>query len=366
MSSSHPHRSAPRPRAPRPAPPRTPRTADEAALRTLSYRRGHLTDAELDVFADLRGPLSTAEVEALKAVSTTLRRPYKRLRALDLIRYLGAPLTPGQAVRLPWFAGLTPDRPLPDTLLPPVALARHLFAAEHVPAFLFEPFADPYRYRPSVAWDLVRVFGMVANGRGLDGLRELDPSWLYVHPAVFEGFLATPPGVPVVQALALAFLRAWRGDPALVDDILGWEPLKNWRYGVPRLLRVAHSLCRDPVPPEGRDRAIRERLAALPMFFQGFGEAWPLDIPGDGFDGWRATECRTVEDFHAVSPWSSRPFAGAALGRSSLWVLRRGDAEVYVVVDVATGGVEPFAPPREPDPERSALLAGWARANGLS
>ena len=61
-----------------------PRTQDEQALSSLSYRKGHLTDEELTLFAELRGQLSPVEASELATVAQTLRRPFKRLRALDL------------------------------------------------------------------------------------------------------------------------------------------------------------------------------------------------------------------------------------------------------------------------------------------
>lgn len=375
-NNRHPGRKrARRNRDPRPSAniSRPERNRDHAVLAKLPYRKGWLTDRELELFAELRGELTPEEIGEIKQVDGTLRRPLKRLLALDLTRYWGAPLTKAQRQMLPWFAGLRWVRPLPtDRSLDPVAVARHLLCDQEVPAFLFEPFAHPELYDQGLGWDLVRILGMVTSGRGLEGLREMQNFWTRVPQPVFDRFLETPADVPILEGLTGAFVAEWGGPDWLAKQAYGWTTFRSIAYGLPPVLRVAYDLSVDPLPPEEARKAALERIANFPRFLRGnFGRARRLSIPAvmpKALDGWRSKELHTPEDFDEEEARSSRYttfyFQDAALGKTSLWSLSRKDQHLTVQVNVARNEASLFA--TDGSPEAKEVMALWADANGLA
>ncbi|MFT7580992.1 MAG: hypothetical protein ACI9MR_002666 [Myxococcota bacterium] len=378
---SHARQARPSPNSQRPEVHR-----DGDTLRALPYKRGHLTDEELTLFAQLRGPVTAQERAALKRVAETLRRPPKRLKALDLMRYWGVPLSPEQRVMLPWFAGLKWHRPLPGrdhaTKLDAKALARHLLCIAPTPDFLFEPFAHPMSDRqPYDQWPLCRVLGVVGGGGGLDQLRELDMFWTWVEPEVFQHFLATPDGVSVLRALIAAFVSAWSGPPWLSELAVHWQPIHALYSDLYPFLRVAYGLCRNPRPLEEADAAAHEELARIPRngCRDCFGESKPLPIPNAipvGLTGWHAHELRTPADFEdedaATSRIATRYFRHAHRGEMSLWSLRReGRPRLTVRIEIGARGTARMRASllhgyegRPSDDDRD-VMTRWAHANGI-
>ena len=301
MSRKNPHNGrahARRNRQPRPSPNanRTARPRDEQVLSALPYRRGHLTDQEFALFRQLRGPLSPGEHEQLAQVADTLRRPLKRLRALDLMRYWGLPLTRAQHRMLPWFAGLAWQQALPsDRSLDAVSLAHHLLGTQDVPAFLFEPFAHPERYSSTALhWDLCRLLAAVASGKGLVALRELENFWTWVPPDVFERFLETPVDIPVLEGLIQAFVTGWGGPDWLAKQALTWTSLYSITFDLPPVLRVAHGLCVQPLPPLEAEKSAKTRLATVPAISRLFGEPQAADPRRDAARADRLAQLRAA------------------------------------------------------------------------
>lgn len=349
-------------------PVRSQNSPDVARLGSLSYRKGHLTEHEIEIFAELRGELTRQEKTRLKQVSQTLRRPYKRLRALDMLRYWGQPLTRSQRRMLPWFAGLSWHRPLPDQALSPTALARHLLCEHPTPTFLFEPFEHPERfYEEHLGWRLCRLLATVAQGRGLAGIRELDSFWNTVPPSVFARFLQTPDDVPVLRGLLVAFVAEWEGPPWLGEDACGWIPIKSM-HDMSRLIRMVDEFCDDPLPREQTFTTALQRLEPVPAHRLMYGESQPLGI-ADGMppelEGWQSHELRTHTEFHAVG--LQYYFQSARLGEISVWLLRKQGGPVLALrINVSMRQVELLGSRRGQDAEAQQVVALWAAAHDLT
>ena len=365
-------------RAPRPHPnaEHSDPSGDERRLASLGYQKGHLTPEELALFGELRGLVSKEEVRELKAVSRTLRRPLKRLRALDLLRFWGAPLTQERRRMLPWLAGLQWHRELPqDRSMPTVSLARHLLEVHPAPSFLLEPFARPdLELGDRVIWELCRLYATVASGEGLAKLREIQPFWDHLTGPVFERFLESPPGTPVLEALVDAHVKHWGGPEWLASEALSWTQLRSLRFGLPPILRVVYELCVDPVPrAEARSVALA-RLEVLNERPPMFGETVALSIPNvlpPEIDGWEVCELRTPADFEAADAVMGRSvhryFNRACRGELSIWWFHREERAMIAQVDP-----ERMHMPRyfwSSDEERDGVgrkaLRAWAEANGL-
>lgn len=367
----------PRPSANRQRP---ERSADSLALARLPYAKGHLTELELDIFAALRGGLSEVEVAALDQVARTLRRPTKRLRALDLMRYWGHPLSADQQRMMPWLAGLGWHRPLPQRgePLPPSELARHLVCVVPVPDFLLEPFVHPSRgWFPDVQWSLCRLLGVLGRGEGLDALREIEPFWGWVPRPVFEDFLQTPPHLSVLEGLIAAFVRAWSGPDWLPAQAVQWTRMHSLRFGLPPVLRVVQEISRAPIPEEEAPPVARERLkqldhrSAIRCLFgvvaaSGIRGRMPAELAG-----WRGQELRWPESFEALDEATggalSYGFHDALRGRVAFWTLRNeGRHPLILRVDLERGVVRGLGLSNGArDPEGADVAARWAQANGL-
>ncbi len=354
---------------------RPERSRDERVLASLPYRKGHLTDQELTLFAELRGDLSPMECEQLGRVAGTLRRPFKRLRALDLMRHWGLPLTRARHRMLPWFAGLTWHRPLPNnSAMQPVVLARHLLCSQDVPEFLMEPFAHPEPHASaSLQWELCRILATVGSGGGLVQLREINNFWTWVPPGVFERFVETPPGVPVLEGLIHAFVQSWGGPIWLAQQAYSWTSIRSLEYGLPPVLQVVHGLCQQSLSQEQVEQVGKTRLGAVPKYSRLFGESRKLPIPNSmpvELAEWHSYELRTPEDFEAEDARADRmvsySFQEAQRGEVSFWSLRREDQCITVRVDVSRMRAWQIGTYRRPrDPEEGRVLGLWARANGL-
>ncbi len=365
-----------RDRAPRPSPnaERQVRSRDETALASLKYRKGHLTDAELAILAKLRGPLTEGEQLVLARAARTLRRPEKRLKALDLMRRWGEPLTLDQERMLPWFAGLTWHRPLAAApSLAAVDLARHLLCLVDVPEFLLEPFAHPDRYKVGVHWDLCRLLAAVGAGHGLGKLGEIDAFWTWVPDPVFTDFLETPAGVPVVEGLIRAFVCHWDGPEWLARQAFTWTRMVSMSWDLPPVLRVAQERCLDPLPPRETQEVALARLVVVRNQRRNFGTAPAFPLPGvvpPELAGWSCHPLRTPSDFEAEdlgndghTSWS---FHDALRGRVSVWSLRREDRRITLWIDVQTLRFRyTRTTPREGDVADAQVVTVWARANGL-
>ncbi|MFT6821361.1 MAG: hypothetical protein ACJATT_005191 [Myxococcota bacterium] len=351
------------------------RPKDEQVLAALPYRKGHLTDQELVLFGELRGELSPEEKGEVARVAPTLRQPLKRLRALDLIRYWGTPLTNEQHRMLPWFAGLAWQRPLPrKTGLASVPLAHHLLCSHDVPAFLMEPFAHPCRYRSdALHWELCRLLATLGKGGGLTELRGLKNFWTWVPQDVFERFSGTPPDTPVMEGLIDAFVQSWEGPEWLAKQASTWMTLWSFSFDVPQVLRVVHGLCVEPLPEEQTRAVAESRLAALPRLSTNFGHTRKLPIPNvmpTGLEDWTSHELRTPDDFEAEELRNrtrvTYRFQEAQRGQLSYWSLQRGDQCITVKVNVSRMRAWQIAPYSRPeDPEEERVLSLWALANGM-
>ncbi|MFT7580637.1 MAG: hypothetical protein ACI9MR_002310 [Myxococcota bacterium] len=299
------------------------------------------------------------------------------------MRYWGVPLSPEQRVMLPWFAGLEWHRPLPvrdhTAPLDAKALARHLLCIAPTPDFLFEPFTQPMGDRQGYdQWPLCRVLGVVGGGGGLYALRELDMFWTWVEPEVFEHFLATSDGVPVVRALIAALVRNWSGPPWLSELAAFSRPIDGHYWDLYPLLRVAYSLCRHPRPREEADAAAQEELARIPRNSgcrDCFGESKALSLPNVipvELTGWHAHELRTPADFEAEDAGNSgiatRYFRQAHRGEMSLWSLRReGRLRLTVRIEIGRSMRASLLHryedrPRDDDRD---VMTRWAHANGI-
>ncbi len=352
-----------------------PRTQDEQALSSLSYRKGHLTDEELTLFAELRGQLSPVEASELATVAQTLRRPFKRLRALDLMRYWGVPLTNAQRRMLPWLAGLNWHRSLPDNPgLSHAALAAHLLCKQDFPAFLLEPFAYPEGYpSETLHWDLCRLLATVGSGGGLVELRQIEKFWSWVPSDVFERFLETPPDVPVLLGLIDAFVTSWGGPDWLAEQAYTWFAVRSLNYGLPPVLRVVHELCVQPLSPELARQAALTRFSELPRYSKLFGPVSKLEIPDVmpvELRDWQCCELLTPDDFEAEDKRSDRYlkfyFQDAQQGKSSFWTLHCEDQTIVVKVDVSHRRASLYSSHRRgPDCDEKRVVAVWAQANGL-